>query len=193
MVQDYDRPLEIDFLLIVGVFMVILGLLLFEAGAGRVALNGDSIYGLSLVLVAFEAIAMGKTPFGDVRQSWLLLVVALCVATLGMFACFIPGTLTSVALRKILIHGARARYCGLSGIGRRSEPGWTSSMPALRKTSSWSPWPISWPASHGLCSPAEKTTNQTATWSQHHELARKRRLRLGSVHALPLYRTTATA
>jgi hypothetical protein len=64
MVQDYDRPLEIDFLLIVGVFMIILGLLLFEASAGRVSLNGDSIYGLSLVLVAFEAIAMGKTPFG---------------------------------------------------------------------------------------------------------------------------------
>lgn len=97
MVQDYVRPLEIDFLLIVGVFMVILGLVLFEASAGRVALSGDSIYGLSLVLVAFEAIAMGKTPFGDVRRSWLLLGVALCVATLGMFACFIPRALTSVA------------------------------------------------------------------------------------------------
>ncbi len=60
MVQDYDRPLETDFLLIVGVFMVILGLLLFEASAGRVALNGDSIYGLALVLVAFEAIAKAR-------------------------------------------------------------------------------------------------------------------------------------
>jgi hypothetical protein len=58
------------------------------------------------------------------------------------------------------------------------------SMPAPRKTSSWSPWPISWRASHGLCYPAEKTTDQTATWSQHRELARKRRLRLGSADAL---------
>ena len=45
----------------------------------------------------------------------------------------------------------------------------------------------------GRCSPAVKTTGQIATWLQYRELARKRRLRLGSAHALPLYRTTATA
>nr|WP_260473145.1 transposase [Edaphobacter aggregans] len=101
----------------------------------------------------------------------------------------------NVYLRKILIHGHGhgLRYCGSSGIGRPSEPGWMRSMPAPRKTSSWSPWPISWRASHGLCYPAEKTTDQAATWSQHRELARKRRLRLGSADALPLYRATAAA
>jgi transposase len=41
-----------------------------------------------------------------------------------------------------------------------SEPGLIRSMPAPRKTSSWSLWPISWPASHGRCFPAEKTTDQ---------------------------------
>ena len=54
-------------------------------------------------------------------------------------------------------------------------------MPELRKMSPWSPWPISWPASHGRCCPAEKTTGQTATWPQHRELVRKRRLRLGAL------------
>jgi hypothetical protein len=83
--------------------------------------------------------------------------------------------------------GQGLRYCGSGGIGRRSERGWMHSMPALRKTSSWSPWPISWRASHGQCYPAEKTTDRTATWSQHRELARKRRLRLGSADALPLF------
>ena len=34
MVQDYDRPLETDFLLVIGVFMIILGLLLLASGAG---------------------------------------------------------------------------------------------------------------------------------------------------------------
>src|SRR5271163_2538403 len=60
-------------------------------------------------------------------------------------------------------HGQR--YSGLSGIGRQSGPGLMRSMPELRKTSSWSPWPISWPASHGRCSPAVKTTGQIAIWS----------------------------
>jgi hypothetical protein len=66
-------------------------------------------------------------------------------------------------------HGRQC--CGSSRIGRRSEPGWMRSMPELRKTSSWWRWPISWPASHGRCSPVE-TTSQIATGSQH-ELARK--------------------
>ena len=92
-----------------------------------------------------------------------------------------------VYLRKILIHGARAAVLRIKRDRRRSERGWMRSMPALRKTSSWSPWPINWRASHGLCYPAEKTTDQTTTWSQHRELARKRRLRLGSADALPLF------
>lgn len=54
-------------------------------------------------------------------------------------------------------------------------------MSELQKTSYWSRWPISWPASHGQFSPAEKTTGQTAPCSQHREIARKRRLRLGTL------------
>ena len=66
----------------------------------------------------------------------------------------------NVYLRKILIHGARA---AVLRIKRDRAPGWTRSMPPLRKTSSWWRWPISWRASPGLCSPAEKTTGQIAT------------------------------
>ena len=97
MVQDYDRPLEADLLLVTGVFMAILGLLLLEASAGRIPLNQDSIYGLSLVLFGFDAMTIGKTPFGDVRRSRALIAVGLGVAALGMFACFIPRVLTGVA------------------------------------------------------------------------------------------------
>ena len=69
----------------------------------------------------------------------------------------------NVYLRKILIHGARAAVLRIKWIERLSEPGWMRSMPELRKMSSWSPWPISWPASYGRCYPAEKTTDRTAT------------------------------
>lgn len=42
-------------------------------------------------------ITLGKTPFGAVHRSWALLAVGLALATLGMFACFVPGVLTEVA------------------------------------------------------------------------------------------------
>jgi transposase len=79
----------------------------------------------------------------------------------------------NVYLRKILIHEHGLQCCGSSGIERRSELGWMRSMPEPRKIPSWSPWQISWPASHGRCYPAEKTTDRTATGSQHPRPARK--------------------
>ena len=86
-------------------------------------------------------------------------------------------------------HGLQC--CGSSGIGRRSEPGSMHSMPELRKMLSWSRWRTSLRGSHGLCCRAERTTGQTGILLPH-EIVRKRRLRLGSADALPLYRTTTT-
>ncbi len=97
MTQNYDRSIEIVILLIFGEFMLIFGTLLFAIGTGRLPYNPDSMYGLFLVLVSLQIITMGKTPFGDLRRSWAVVFVGLCAATLGMFACFVPGTLTEAA------------------------------------------------------------------------------------------------
>src|SRR5260370_8518281 len=59
------------------------------------------------------------------------------------------------------------------------------------RTSLWSPWPTSSRGSHGLCCRVGTTISQQRTRLPH-EVARKRRLRLGSASALPLYRTTTT-
>lgn len=97
MAQDSgDRSLEIDVLLIFGIFMLIFSLLLFAISTGRLPYNPDSAYGLFLVLVAFQIITLGKTPFGDMRRSWALVLVGVCAAMLGMFACFIPSVLTEI-------------------------------------------------------------------------------------------------
>ena len=97
MVRDSDRPLEMDLLLILAVFMVILGMLMFGARSEHFPLSEDSIYGLSLVLFGFDAMTIGKTPFGDVRRSWVVLAIGLSVASLGMIVCFIPHVLTRLA------------------------------------------------------------------------------------------------
>ena len=89
-----DPSLEIVILLVLAIFMLLLGVLLFPIQAGVLPYNADATYGLFQVIVSFQIIALGKTPFGDFRRSWLVVVVGICLAILGMTACFIPGILT---------------------------------------------------------------------------------------------------
>jgi len=92
--EETDLSLEVIILLILGVFMFLFGILLFRIHTGELPYNPDSTYGLFLVIVSFQIITMGKTPFGDLRRSWLLVIVGICAAILGMVACYIPGTLS---------------------------------------------------------------------------------------------------
>ena len=66
--EESDLSLEIVILLILGVFMLLFGLLLFKIHTGDLPYNPDSTYGLFLVIVSFQVITMGKTPFGDLRR-----------------------------------------------------------------------------------------------------------------------------
>lgn len=91
MTKELDISLEVVVLLVLGVFMLLFGLLLFTIRTGDLPYNPDGTYGLFLVIVAFQIITLGKTPFGDLRRSWAIIITGLCAAVPGMFACFIPG------------------------------------------------------------------------------------------------------
>jgi uncharacterized membrane protein HdeD (DUF308 family) len=97
MKDDTDLSLEVVILLILGIFMLVFGFLLFKIHAGKLSYNPDSTYGLFLVIVSFQVITMGKTPFGDLRRSWVLITIGICTAMFGMFACFVPGYVTGFA------------------------------------------------------------------------------------------------
>jgi uncharacterized membrane protein HdeD (DUF308 family) len=92
--EESDLSLEVVVLLIFGVFWLLFGLLLFKIYTGDLPYNPDSTYGLFLVIVSFQIITMGKTPFGDLRRSWALVVIGIGTAILGIAACFIPGYFT---------------------------------------------------------------------------------------------------
>lgn len=92
--KDSDLTLEVVILIILGIFMGMFGVLLFSIQTGALPYNQDSMYGLFLVIVSIQIITMGKTPFGDLRRSWAVIIVGICTAIFGMLACFIPGTLT---------------------------------------------------------------------------------------------------
>jgi uncharacterized membrane protein HdeD (DUF308 family) len=93
---ELDSSVEIVLLLVLAIFMLLFGFLLFPIQTGALPYNADATYGLFQVIVSFQIIALGKTPFGDFRRSWLVVVIGICSAILGMTACFIPGSLTSV-------------------------------------------------------------------------------------------------
>ena len=99
--EESDLSLEVVILLIIGVFTLIFGLLLFKIHTGSLPYTPDSTYGLFLVIVSFQIVTMGKTPFGDLRRSWLLIIIGIITAIIGMTACFIPGIISEVV--KILV------------------------------------------------------------------------------------------
>ncbi|MBP2145441.1 uncharacterized membrane protein HdeD (DUF308 family) [Methanofollis sp. W23] len=91
-----DLSLEVVIILIFGIFMLLFGLLLFWIHTGALPYAPDSTYGLFLVIISFQVVTMGKTPFGDLRRSWAVIILGICTAVVGMVACFIPGTLSTL-------------------------------------------------------------------------------------------------
>src|SRR5690606_38443837 len=88
--EESDLSLEVVILVILGVFMLLFGFLLFQIHRGALPYPPDSTYGLFLVIVSLQIITMGKTPFGDLRRSWILITVGIGTAIIGMTAGFIP-------------------------------------------------------------------------------------------------------
>jgi hypothetical protein len=95
MKEESDLSLEVVVLILFGVFWLLFGLTLFKIYAGDLPYNPDSAYGLFLVIVSFQMITMGKTPFGALRRSWALVFIGMGSAVLGIATSFIPGYFTN--------------------------------------------------------------------------------------------------
>jgi hypothetical protein len=85
-----DLPLEVVILLVAGMALLISGVLLFPVSAGALPYYENGLYGLLLVMFALQMITLGKTPFGDMRRSKLLLAVGSVIAAVGIATCFVP-------------------------------------------------------------------------------------------------------
>lgn len=89
-------PLSIAIVIPVGVLLVLLGLLLFPVNTGAIPFSPDGQLGLLLVIMAIQMLALGETPMGQYRRSWLLIVIGIAFAAMGIFSCIVPGILTGV-------------------------------------------------------------------------------------------------
>jgi len=88
--KEADLPLEVVILIIGGMAMLITGALLFPVSDGTLPYYENGLYGLLLIIFALQIITLGKTPFGDMRRSKLLLAAGVLVAAVGIVTCFIP-------------------------------------------------------------------------------------------------------
>ncbi|MGB6064314.1 MAG: hypothetical protein WBG50_05875 [Desulfomonilaceae bacterium] len=133
--EESDLSLEVVVLLIFGVFWLLFGLLLFKIYTGDLPYNLDSTYGLFLVIVSFQMITMGKTPFGDLRRSWGLVVIGMGTAILGIATCFIPGYFTGfvqILVGMVLFAGGIALFLQLC-ISERKARMWIKIAGILRQ------------------------------------------------------------
>lgn len=139
-------------------------------------------------IVATAIVAATATALPFARAETSLPGSALCRGSTRLEArrsCSASASAATSIYARFLSTVRERLCCASSGIVHRLEPGWTDWMPELLKTSSWSPWPTSLRGLPGRCCRAGKTTGHLSTRLQH-RAARKRRLRLGSAHALPL-------
>lgn len=99
--REASLPLSLAVIIVVGVLLVVLGLLLFPVNLGLIPFSPDGQLGLLLVITSIQMMALGETPFGAYKRSWALIIIGIIFASMGAFACIVPGVLTDV--NRILI------------------------------------------------------------------------------------------
>jgi hypothetical protein len=93
LLKEVHFPLEVVILLVAGLALIITGILLFPVSLGMLPYYEEGLYGLFLVLFSLQTIGLGKTPFGDALRSNGVVAAGICIAGIGVIACFIPGIL----------------------------------------------------------------------------------------------------
>lgn len=91
LLRPADLPLEVVILLIGGMIMLLTGIVLFAVSQNVAPYYQNGVYGLLLVIFALQTVTLGKTPFGELRRSRLVLAAGVAVAAVGIAACFIPS------------------------------------------------------------------------------------------------------
>ncbi len=94
--MDASLPLSLAVLILLGMLLSLLGFLLVPVNLGLIPFSPDGQLGLLMVINAIQMMALGETPVGQYRRSWLMILLGIIFAGLGIFSCIIPGILTDI-------------------------------------------------------------------------------------------------
>lgn len=91
------KGLSIDkvIILLLSVLMLILGLLLIQVCLGLIPFAPNAQLGLLMTIFAIQMMALGDTPVGPFPRTWLMFLLGLLFASLGIVSIIIPGILVS--------------------------------------------------------------------------------------------------
>ena len=80
--------------LLLGVIFILFAIMLIPVGMGLLPFSRDSQFGLLMVIMAIQVLALGKTPLGEYNRSWPLILVGLVIVAIGIYSCIIPGLIS---------------------------------------------------------------------------------------------------
>lgn len=97
--EEGDRSVALDpgeaMMLLVGIFMVLLGLTLIPVSLGYLPFSGGAQLGLLMVIFAVQTLAFGNTPIGSFPRSPVVMSIGLVCAVLGTASCMVPDLLVA--------------------------------------------------------------------------------------------------
>lgn len=94
LLRDAPLPTLIAVTLLLGLIFIIFSLLLIPVSQGIIPFSRDSQFGLLMVIMAFQVLALGKTPLGIYERSYPLILIGLVIVSIGIYSCIIPGLIT---------------------------------------------------------------------------------------------------
>jgi len=94
-IGDVELSTDQAMLMLMGIFLLILGVLLVPVNLGLLPFSGSAQLGLLMVIFAVQMLASGSTPIGPFPRTWLMIGFGLLFAVLGVVSCIIPEILVS--------------------------------------------------------------------------------------------------
>lgn len=141
--HEASLSVPVSFILLLGIIFIECAIILIPSGKGYYLFSRDGQFGLLMVIMAVQVLALGKTPFGVYKRSWFLICIGILIALLGMYSCIVPGLLGG---RMLLILGFWNLLTGSTGLTKivipvlqshRSSPNTQVSLSKSKKKLLW--------------------------------------------------------
>lgn len=117
--HEASLSIPVSFILLLGIIFIECAIILIPVDQGYYLFSRDSQFGLLMVIMAIQVLALGKTPFGVYKRSWFLIFIGILIAVLGMYSCIVPGLLAGWMLS---ILGFWNILTGSTGLGKMVIP-----------------------------------------------------------------------